>query len=279
MTWLNYNGKIYKDDVLITGANSRGLRYGDGLFETIKLKNRQLILDNEHFARLWKGIAVLQFAVPKHFTPEKLEKEILLLAAKNKHEETVRIRLTVFRGNGGLYDTADHSPNYIIQTWSLPAANGQLNSNGLDIGIYEAVKKSCDILSNIKTNNYLPYVMAALEAKKQKWNDAVVLNNHGRVCDCSIANIFFIKEGIIYTPSLSEGCIAGVFRKYIISLLPTMGYNCIEKEITVEELLAADEIFLTNSIYNIRWVKAIADKNFGYAMIQKIYAALDPTIL
>jgi branched-chain amino acid aminotransferase len=279
MAWLNYNGKIYREDELIMTANNRGLRYGDGLFETMRLKNSQLVFANEHFARLWKGMHVLQFAIPKHFTPENLEKEILQLALKNQHQDNVRTRLTIFRGKGGLYDAADHSPNYIIETWPLPASNDELNSNGLDIGIYTAVKKSCDILSNLKTNNFLPYVMAALEAKKQKWNDAVILNSNGRICDSSIANIFLIKNGIFYTPALSEGCVAGIIRKHIIIQLPLMGYSCIEKEISIEELLDADEVFLTNSIYNVRWVKNISDKTFGNTLTQKIWTGLHPTIL
>lgn len=279
MAWFNYNGKIYKDDATIIGADNRGLRFGDGLFETMKMKNELLILDNEHFARLWKGMAVLQFAIPKHFTPEKLQEEILQVAKKNQHEKAARIRVTVFRGNGGLYDATDNFPHYIIQTWLLPERNGELNSNGLDIGIYHDAKKSCDILSNLKTNNYLPYVMAALEAKKQKWNDAIVLNSFGRVCDSTIANIFFVKDEVVYTPALSEGCVAGVFRKFVLGQLPAAGFACVEKEITIEDVLHADEVFLTNSVYNIRWVKSIADKNFGNAVVQKIYTLIPSTIL
>ncbi|MGG9961319.1 aminotransferase class IV [Ferruginibacter sp. SUN106] len=279
MSWFNYNGKVYTENTPIIGAASRGLRYGDGLFETMKMKKGQLILDNEHFARLWKGMTVLQFAIPKHFAPEKLIAEVLQLAKKNGHEKAARVRITVFRGDGGLYDAADHTPNYIIETWALPDSNGELNSNGLDMGIYTAVKKSCDILSNLKTNNYLPYVMGALEAKKQKWNDAVVLNSFDRICDTTIANIFIIKNEMIYTPSLTEACVAGVFRKYIIDQIPATGFFCKEKEITIDELLDADEVFLTNSIYNIRWVKSIADKNFGNLITQKIYASFTPTIL
>ena len=279
MMWFNCNGKIYKEDTPVIGANNRGLRYGDGLFETMKMKNGQLLSDNEHFARLWKGMTVLQFAIPKHFDPEKLQEEIVLLARKNQHEKAARIRITVFRGDGGLYDAVDHIPHYIIQTWKLPDGNGELNSNGLDIGICTSVKKSCDMLSNLKTNNYLPYVIAALEAKKQKWNDAVVLNSFGRICDSTIANIFFIKDEVVYTPALNEGCVGGVFRKYIIDQIPASGFTCKEKECTIEELLNADEIFLTNSIYNIRWVKSIAHKNFGNTITQKIYASLSPTIL
>jgi branched-chain amino acid aminotransferase len=277
--WFIYDGKILKEGTPIIGADSRGLRYGDGLFETMKIKNGQLILDNEHFARLWKGMEVLQFAIPKHFDPEKLQEEILQVAKKNQHEKAARVRITVFRGDGGLYDAADHVPHYIIQTWALPEGNGELNSNGLDIGICTSVKKSCDILSNLKTNNYLPYIMAALEAKKQKWNDAVVLNSFGRVCDATIANIFLIKDEIIYTPALAEGCVAGIFRKYITEQLPAIGFACKEKEISIEELVNADEIFLTNSIYNIRWVKSIADKNYANTVTQKIYASISKTIL
>ena len=243
------------------------------------MKAGKLVLDNEHFARLWKGMSVLQFMIPKHFDPEKLQEEILQLAIKNQHEKAARVRITIFRGNGGLYDAIDHSPNYLLQTWPLPEANGELNSNGLDIGIYSAVKKSCDILSNLKTNNYLPYVMAALEAKKQKWNDAIILNNNNRICDSTIANVFLIKDEVVYTPVLSEGCVAGILRKYMIDNIAATGFLCIEKEITIEELLAADEIFLTNSIYNMRWVKSIGDKTFASIIAPKIYVILTPTIL
>ncbi len=279
MAWFNFNGKIYKEETPVITADNRGLRYGDGLFETIKMKNGQLILEDEHFARLWKGLNILQFTIPKHFNPDKLLEEVLLLAKKNQHEKAARIRITIFRGKGGLYDAVDYAPNYIIQTWPLPVGNGELNSNGLDIGIYPQAKKSCDILSNLKHNNYLPYVMAALQAKKEKWNDAIVLNSHGRICDCTIANIFFVKNEVVYTAPLSEGCVAGVMRKYIFDKLNAIGFNCIEKEITIDELLDADEIFLTNSIYNLRWVKSIADKIFSNTSIKKIYAAIPPTIL
>lgn len=279
MEWFNYNGKTYKAGTPVIGTDNRGLRYGDGIFETMKMKHGFLILPNEHFARLWKGMQVLQFLIPKHFDPEKLQEEILLLAKKNQHDRSARIRITIFRGNGGLYDAHDHHPNYLIQTWGLSEGNGEWNENGLVLGIYDQAKKSCDILSNLKHNNYLPYVMAALEAKKQKWNDAVVLNSYGRVCEATIANIFIIKNEIIYTPPLSEGCVAGILRKFLIDTLKAAGFDCTEKAILTEELLGADEVFLTNSIYNIRWVSNINDVTFGNTMVQRIYAALVTTIL
>lgn len=279
MSFFNYNGRLLADGTPVINAANRGLRYGDGLFETMKCLNGKIILNDEHFARLWKGMQLLQFELPKHFTPEKLHQEILNLAIKNNHLKAARIRLTILRGEGGLYDAINQQPNYIIQTWALLNDTESLNSNGLVMGIYKDCKKSCDILSNIKHNNYLPYVMAALKAKKEKWNDAVVLNTFGTVCDTTIANIFFIKERIIYTPALQDGCVAGIMRQHFIKQLKQTDFPCIEKIITIEELLDADEVFLTNSIYNLRWVQQIQEKEYGKSMIQKIYTTILPTIL
>ena len=277
MEYFICNSKLCKYELAILSANNRGLRFGDGLFETMKSLNGQLQFADEHFARLWKGLQILQFNIPKHFTPEILEEEIRELLKKNDHRKIARIRITVFRGDGGLYDAINHTPNYLIQTWQLPDEADNWNSNGLVLGIYTEVKKSCDILSNLKHNNFLPYVMAALHAKKQKWNDAIILNTAGRLCDTTIANIFLIKDEVIYTPALAEGCIAGVMRKNIINRLVVANYKVSEVLLTVDDLLAADEVFLTNSIYNIRWVQGIGDKKYVNTQTQKIYASVFST--
>ena len=274
MTYFIFNGKICKAPLSVVGADNRGLRYGDGLFETMKLKNGRLLFEDEHFARLWNGMKVLQFEIPKHFTADSLLQEITQLAKKNGHENIVRVRLNVFRGDGGLYDATNHSPNYIIQTWALPETNGEWNSNGLVLGIYREVKKSCDILCNLKHNNYLPYILAALNAKKEKWNDAIILNTNERICDTTIANIFVIKNEMISTPALSEGCVAGVLRKYLVKELESKQFQVKQSQIDIEELLSADEIFLTNSIYNIRWVKQIGDREFTNILTKKAYASV-----
>jgi branched-chain amino acid aminotransferase len=278
MEYFNYNGKIYENGSTVISVNNRGLRYGDGLFETMKWVNGRISFIDEHFARLWRGLNLLEFNLPKLFTPSFLEEEIISLLKKNGHDKTARIRLTVFRGDGGLYDEIDHKPNWLVQSWALPDDSGSWNSNGLVLGVYTDVKKSGDILSNLKHNNFLPYAMAAIHAKKQKWNDAVLLNTEGRVCDSTIANIFLIRDGIIRTPSLNEACIAGVMRKNILQQLAKNDIQVIEGEITVEDLLNADEVFLSNSIYHIRWVQSIGNKKYSNIQTQKIYTAIFPTI-
>jgi branched-chain amino acid aminotransferase len=278
MNSFNFNGKVFSAGTCVVGADNRGLRYGDGLFETIKIKNGHLILDDEHFARLWNGMKVLQFDIPKHFTVDRLQQEIISLVKKNNHYNAARVRINIFRGDGGLYDAKNYSPNYIIQSWTLPEGSGEWNSNGLIAGVYKEVKKSCDILSNLKHNNYLPYVLAALNAKKEKWNDAILLNTHGRICDTTIANIFLIKEQIISTPSLSEGCVAGIIRKNLIQELSRSPFKVIEKEISMEDLLNADEVFFTNSIYNLRWIQRIENREFSNTVTRKIYDSIISTI-
>ena len=276
MNYINFNGRIVEAQAAIIAADNRGLRYGDGLFETIKFKNNELILIDEHFSRLWKGMQLLKFDIPKLFTPDSLQQQILQLVKKNKHT-AARIRLAVIRGNGGLYDAANHHPIFIIQSWPIADNTAQLNENGLQLCIYPDAKKATDSFCNIKHNNYLPYLMGALFAKQQQCNDAIILNDHGRVCDSTIANIFMIKDGSIFTPSLAEGCVAGIMRKFILQELSLLEYTVIETAITIDDLLDADEIFLSNSMYNIRWVAALEGKHFANSTSKKIFDSLSKT--
>src|SRR5436190_21848126 len=110
MNYFNFNGKIFKEGSPVIGPDNRGLRYGDGLFETMKMINGQLILADEHFARLWKGLKLLHFDIPKHFTVEILQQEIISTAKKNGHDSLARIRLQIIRGDGGLFDAKNHLP-------------------------------------------------------------------------------------------------------------------------------------------------------------------------
>ena len=273
MNYINFNGKLLAAETAVIGADNRGLRYGDGLFETIKYKNNELIFIDEHLSRLWKGMQVLKFELPKLFIPDNLQQQILQLIKKNK-QSSAGIRLSILRGNGGLYDAVNHNPIYIIQSWPIGDANAGLNENGLQLCIYPDAKKMTDNFCNLKHNNYLAYFMGALFAKQQQCNDAVILNNHDRICDSTIANIFMIKNGSIFTPPLTEGCVAGIMRKFIIQQLGEHGYAVTETPLTKEDLLNADEVFLSNSIYNIRWVAAIENKTYTNITTRKIFESL-----
>ena len=268
--YINQNGKIINETNAVVSVNNRSFRYGDGCFETMKVVKGNLLMPDFHFERLFSSLRLLQFDIPSFFTPAYLHTQVIELAKKNYHDKLARIRLTVYRGEGGLYDPQNLNPYFIIQTWELNPSNNILNENGLVIDVFKGAKKICDDYSAIKSNNYLSYAMAALWVKQQHLNDAILLNPYNRVADATIANVFAVKDGVISTPCLTEGCINGIMRRNLLQKLPEIGLNAVEWELTVENLLEADELFLTNSIYGIRWVKQLQDKNYDHKITRLI---------
>jgi len=272
MEFVVINGKIVEKNTTGLSLNDHSYRYGDGLFETMKLIKGNILLDDHHFERLFSGLDVLKFQIPVFFTKQKIEKEIKELGKKNECEKSARIRLSVSRGNGGLYD-CDNKFFYLIECW--PLEQKDINENGLTIDIFPDARKSIDVFSNLKSANYLPYVMAAIWAKENKLNDALILNQHDRICDSTIANIFWIKDSNIFTPPLSEGCVSGVMRKRILELGIRNSDDAVQEAILTQEiLLQADEVFLTNAVTGIRWVKACRSKVYKNTITNKIFQTL-----
>ena len=261
-----HNGKLLAEGSTPISPANRSFRYGDGLFETIRLCNGKMPLWPFHIDRLWAGLSTLKFEIPKLFTPEMLEDEIFETCRKNGLVNA-RVRLNVFRGDGGLYDPGNLSPNYVIETWALPEAVPHFNINGLRVGLYEKGKKSTDVFANLKSNNFLLYAMAALHARENLWNDAIVLNSENRIADSSIANIFWVKGHEIFTTPLTEGPVNGVMRKCIMNKVEVR-----EKSVSIEEILTADEVFFTNAVRGIQWVSAINEKHgFVNSVSSRLY--------
>jgi branched-chain amino acid aminotransferase len=177
----------------------------------------------------------------------------------------------MFRGDGSLYEFKGDNAGFIIQVWPLSSTNLSLNNEGLTLGMYEEGRKAIDGLSSLKTNNYLVYVMGAIHAKKHRFNDCLILNTNSRICDSTIANVFWVKEKKIYTPPLSEGCVAGVMRANLLARIPNDGLEVIEKETTEQDLLDADEVFLTNALNGIRWVGQFKQKTYSNAIASRLY--------
>ncbi|HUQ64975.1 MAG TPA: aminotransferase class IV [Flavitalea sp.] len=269
--WLNLNGSLIEEKTPVIRADNRAFRYGDGLFETMKVVVGSIRLKDLHFERLFTGMDTLQITLQGFVTAEMFEEQIMKTILKNRISGPARVRLTVFRGDGGLYEFNTTSSGYVIQVWSLSSSSMMMNDNGLKVGLYEGGRKAIDELSNIKSNNYLVYVMGAVRAKKYQHDDSIILNTNGRVCDSTIANVFYIKDGTIFTPPLTEGCVAGIMRNHLLLQLPQQGYSVVEKETSVDDLLDADEMFLTNAVSGLRWVGEFKSKKYGNSIASKIY--------
>ncbi len=250
-------------------VDNGAFRYGYGLFETMLVQDGTIRLGQYHWERLFAGAEKMYFELPVLMTPAHLEKEVLQTVKKNKLEKFCRVRLQLFAGGGGLFGRESSKPGFVIECFPLEENTLQLNENGLTVGIATGLAKSMDSLSNLKSCNALVYAIAARQAKENKWNDVLICNTAGNIIESAITNVFWIKDKTVYTPPLADGCVAGVMRRHIMKQMPVM-----EKRLWQEELLNADEVFLTNAIKQIRWVKNIDSSQFSNAQTTMIYNSL-----
>lgn len=261
-----HNG-IYKNESdPVIQADNKSYRYGDGFFETLKVWKGAVLLDTYHQKRIEKSLGLLRYTSPAHFSIAQLFSQATQLCQKNGCSYAARVRLSFSHGNGGLFD-GDNQLQYIIEAWPLEPANNSFNENGLVTGYFRDIKKSCDSYANIKSSSAMLYAIAANYCKQQKWNDCIILNQRENVCESIIANLFWIKDGQIYTPPLTEGCVEGIMRSYLIDQIKTVT----ETPCRTEDLLQADEVFLTNAIRGIRWMRSIDDVNYDGATAKKLH--------
>jgi branched-chain amino acid aminotransferase len=256
-----FNGHFLPIENAAVGLHNRSFKYGDGLFETMRFQNGQILFVDAHFERLVAGMFVLGFET-SFFDVEAVYQDCLKLVSE-KNLSTARIRLHVYRNDGGNYKPATDQCSYVIYADGLEQDRFVINDKGFHIGLYADIRKPINSLSGIKSANGLLYVLAARHADIQNWNEALILNEQGRICECSASNVFLIMpDKSILTPALTEGCLAGVMRKNLIELLKNSGRKVVEGAVLTEDLYRAEEVFLTNAIQGIRWCIAFREKRF-----------------
>ena len=263
---VNINGKFSRNLSEQIPVDNGAFRYGYGLFETMLVKDGSIQLMDYHWQRLFSGLDLLKFHIPVLFTQQYLQDQVMQTIKKNKLEALCRVRLQVFAHGGGLYSSEKNLPGFVIECFPLEEQILELNENGLIVGMTKGLAKSADMLSNLKSCNALIYAIAAKQARENKWNDALIFNTQNEIIESTIANIFWVKNEVIYTPPLKSGCIAGVMRRRIIELC-----TVIEKPLTENELLNADEVFLSNSIRSVRWIGSLQSVKFNCEWVKKVH--------
>ena len=246
---------------------NRAFRYGDSLFESIRLCNNKIMFLREHIGRLKLGMTVMRMNLPAEFNTENIYELIIQLLKHNTHAPNARIRLTVFRNEGGYYTPETNDISFLIESEEIEG-NYTLNQKGLWVDVYGDIKKSIKKLSNIKSGNALLYVMAGISKQSMKLDDCFLVNENGNVCESISSNIFVVKNGTLYTAPLTEGCVAGIMRKQIMTIAHDHKILAFESPLTAYTLLNADEIFLTNAIKGIQWVGQFKDKFYTNKMAQ-----------
>ncbi len=267
MLYFNYNGQLATTDIINVPSHNTAFRYGYGLFETMLVKGHEIERKEYHWERLFQGMNQLGFALPEEFTRDFLEVELLRTVAKNELSGLCRVRLQIFAG-----DIHQLQPSFVVECFPVHSSLIQFNEVGYTLGIASNIIKSADQFANLKTTNHLPYIAATRQAQSNGWDDALITNGKLHIIESSIANIFWVKDGVVYTPSLSEGCIAGTMRRYLIASISD--YPMKETSLTVSQLYRADEVFLTNAIRRIKWVQQIGVKSYTNNVSSEIYSKL-----
>ena len=254
----NYNGNLLPADHLLFPVSNRAFRYGDGLFETIRVVNNEIPYWKLHMERLQKGIKIL--GLEKAPSAQRLKKECKKLLETLPN---ARLRIMLFRTGGGNYAPQSDKTDFVIQAEALNSDTYHLNKEGLHLEIFSTIQVPPDQpLNNIKTNNALPYILAARHAREVSCDDCLLLNTAGRIIEASSSNIFIVKDAEIHTPSLGEGCLDGVMRKVVIGLCEKNKWQVHVSKIDIAVLASAEQVFLTNAISGVRWVRRIGDMEF-----------------
>jgi len=236
----------------------RATFYGDGLFETVRAFEGQIPFWPLHWERFLNGLNVLAFQIPPHWTADFFEQEI-----KKTKPGNARIRLTVWRSPGGFYFPTDNTPQFLVTTEPLQSGVFEWLEPGLEVCLCETVRLPVDSLSGIKTLNGARYVAAAIEARAKGLDDAILMNAHGRVCEATGSNVIWLEGDIVFVPPSFDGQIKGTLEKLLCSLLQAEGWEVREKPALVEDILRADELFLTNAIKGISWVRKFEGAEYG----------------
>lgn len=175
--------------------------------------------------------------------------------------QKVRVRLIVYREGEGLYTPQSNHPAFVLQVHKLEEPQRD-KKVGLIVDLYTEYKKPYSDLSYLKSNNALLYVMAGLYKDKFGYDDVLILNQEGYLCEALASNVFVYYEKILYTPALNQACIDGVMRRVVIDMATHEGIPVVEAEMGPEIMKQADEIFCTNAVQGIQWVMGYKQKRY-----------------
>lgn len=248
-------------------ASNRAFLYGDGVFETIKVVSGKVFNFTAHFDRLKKSLAFLD--IDCNISSPELFSLIEKLLSKNNINNSGRVRISFYRDSNGKYLPDNNQGSFIIQSFINDVNYFELNKSGLSLGFYNEQKKNSGSLSNLKSVNAVIYVLASLFAKKESFDDAIIFNEKDIPIETSNSNIFILKDNIVITPDLSQGCVEGTMRKLIIDILKN-NYKVLETKINVKDFALAKEVFVSNSISGIKWVKQVEEFKYESSKVSSL---------
>jgi branched-chain amino acid aminotransferase len=241
----------------------RGFCYGDALFETMRIYSGKIFRLDQHLDRLELGAQRISLKLPE--SRERIQDILYETFNRNQGADAVT-RLTITRGEGvlGKLWQDDTAPTLFVYVRPYSAPPNEWYENGVSISfIPNSAAKLGGLQEQIKSANYLTQILAQKQAEDQGSVDGIMINEQGEICDGTLSNIFMVKDNVLSTPAINGYVLAGITRQVVLELASHGGTVYKEKSITPEEALKADEIFLTNTGWEILPVTRANGKTIG----------------
>jgi branched-chain amino acid aminotransferase len=259
--FLLFNGAYYAEGTPLLAVDNRAFCYGDGFFESMRVSNGTLHFIKGHWQRLEMACRTLRIQIPGSLTQKEFHRLALELCQRNGFQHA-RIRFQGYRMGAGRY-----APEHNVLGWSmvcseLDSAEYLLNAKGLKMAFCTSHRINPAPQSTFKSSNALPYILGGIYAAEQQLDDCFLLDAEGFVAEATGSNVFLLKGNELVTPDLSNGGVAGVMRSVVLSEAASIGLRTSEALITEEDVLEADECFLTNAARGIQWVAAVGKKRY-----------------
>ena len=259
---------LLNNDLLPTAAlplPNRGLAFGDGFFETLIFTAGRLRLAPDHHARMRQAAAALYFTLPEPLaTPAALEATLARLTAAN-HLPAARLRLQLWRAGGGRYTPTTDAAEWLATAEAFVPDEAPIGQADFALETHSIHSP----LSFCKGPQAWLYVRAAHERQQRGLDEIILCDAAGHVAEAGAAAIFWVKDNVLFTPSLASGCVAGVRRAQVLRAARAAGVECREGLFLPQDLLEADAAFTAN-VAAIRTIGRIGSHT---------YAAPDPTTI
>ncbi len=275
---VNFNGLLVASEEH-SWSNNRSFLYGDGVFETLKVSNHKILFLEDHYFRLMASMRILRMEIPMNLTMEFFEEQILNTAKANQCSDSARIRMTVYRHEGGFYLPETNEISYIIQVTPMETEDYLFEAIPYEVDLYKDFYISKQLLSSLKTTNKIIHITGSIFAKENGLQNCILLNEEKNATEALQGNIFMLLDNKLITPPISDGCLNGIMRKNIISLAKSIeNIHVVETSISPFDLQKADEIFITNVIQGIRSITRYRKKGYGTNLAQRLIDKLNDSI-
>ncbi len=275
MSYVFHKGEFVSDTATHIAKDNRAFRFGDGFFESMRIVNGKALFLENHFARVISTANALKIQLPPDFTIDLLRSQILEVLSRNEITQGGRMRITFYRKSTGFYLPKQDEITYFIEAEALADNEFVLNATGRMVDIFTDYKKEINKLSVFKTLNCQLYVQAAIHARDKGLDEALIQNNKLSIIESNSSNLFIVSNGVLYTPTLEDGCVAGTMRMNIINLALENKIKVYECTLNPQNLLAADEMFLTNAVRGIEWIVGYRTKRYFNDMSKRLMVVLN----